>query len=390
MEKRFFIIIIFLITIFGCGHKEDGSRFKSEVIDGIKHLYNSGQPEKGTRILVAKEIRRFDSETIDDGVSFRSFDYDETGCCYIMDKRKVRLYKFDQNGNYLNHFLSKGEGPGEFKSAPQFQITDNILCNGSVKLVKFDRSGKLLSEKKFEKGGFGYSDLKIIDEQTFIARYSEYETSGKERKRKALIRLIDSNEKTLVTYSESDKTGRVLIRMGSSAIIFTHHALTPEVLMQYDSSKKRLYLADNDEYQVKIQSLDGKVESIIHLEHQNMVLAGASEEEVLKQFKRWPADVQKAIKDNLPQKILAIRSLALLPKDYLAVTRITGVGKEDVEIDIFNAEGKLAHTILPSDEFPDLSKLKFFKDKVAIIKDIDDRDILIEYQITNLPDIYKN
>ena len=173
-------------------------------------------------------------------------------------------------------------------------------------------------------------------------------------------------------------------------VMFNHHSIAPGVVFAYDPRKKQIYLADNEEYKIEVKNMQGKVESIIQREYQNIMLTEADKEEVFKQFKRWPEQARKIIRDNLPNKTCVIQSLALLPNGYWAVKRITGVGLEDIEIDIFNPEGKYIYLIKPSAEIPNLSKLKFFKDKVALIKEIDEQDVLIEYQITNLPGIYKN
>jgi len=276
----------------------------------------------------------------------------------------------------------------EFKYGPQFQIIDNIIWAGSDKLAKFDTTGKLLKEKKFKKGGFGYRELNIVDEQKFIARYTEYETTGNDRKRKSLIGLIDSDETKRVKFSDSYKIGAIMIIKGDLVVMFSHHSIAPGIVFAYDRKKKKLYMADNEEYKIEIKNLEGKMESTIHRQYQNYMLTEADKEEVFKQFKRWPPEPRKMIRNSLPNKTCVIHSMALLPNGHLAVKRITGVGLEDIEIDIFNPEGKYIYKIFPSEELPDLSKLKFFKDKVALIKEIDERDILIEYQITNLPGIY--
>jgi hypothetical protein len=77
--------------------------------------------------------------------------------------------------------------------------------------------------------------------------------------------------------------------------------------------------------------------------------------------------------------------MAVLPGGHLAIKRITGL--ESVEIDLFDREGRLLYTILPSPEIPDLRDVTIFKNSIGVIFDDEEKNLFIEYRVKNLKGI---
>jgi hypothetical protein len=66
------------------------------------------------------------------------------------------------------------------------------------------------------------------------------------------------------------------------------------------------------------------------------------------------------------------------------VSRITGI--KSVEIDIFDGNGVFVYLLKLPDGVPD--SFMFYGDKLTVIKQEDNSSIYIQYQITNLPEIF--
>ncbi len=76
----------------------------------------------------------------------------KSGFIYVVDS--VQLLKFDKNGKFIQNLIKKGQGPGELTNISNFLLLANdeiIIHNGSPsKIVKIDKSGKLLLEKRLD------------------------------------------------------------------------------------------------------------------------------------------------------------------------------------------------------------------------------------------------
>lgn len=136
-----------------------------------------------------------------------------------------------------------------------------------------------------------------------------------------------------------------------------------------------------------MKNSDGSTRIVIHKENKKIDLDEEKKEEVLQLIApRIPAEAMEEAKRQLPDALNAIWAIDVLPDGHLAVIRITGL--ESVEIDIFDREGRLAATILPSEEIPDLREVFFFKDTIGVIAESEEKNIFIEYRVKNLKGIY--
>lgn len=82
----------------------------------------------------------------------------------------------------------------------------------------------------------------------------------------------------------------------------------------------------------------------------------------------------------------AIWGMSVLPNGTLAVKRITGL--DSVEIDLFDAKGRLVATVLPSAEIPDLRNVMIFGRTVGVISERDDKIVYVEYRIKNIGGLF--
>ena len=92
---------------------------KSETVDGVKLVHNSGPGAWGKTPQVSLEPVRTlgDVETADENLAFympSTIVADAAGNLYVLDSGNHRIQKFGPDGKYLATFGRQGQGPGEF------------------------------------------------------------------------------------------------------------------------------------------------------------------------------------------------------------------------------------------------------------------------------------
>jgi hypothetical protein len=97
-------------------------------------------------------------------------------------------------------------------------------------------------------------------------------------------------------------------------------------------------------------------------------------------------EAKQQAKGQLPDTLNVIWGMEILPKGHLAVRRFTGL--ESVEIDIFDREGRLLYTILPSAEIPDLRVVTVYEKTVGIISELEEKNFYNEYRVKNMKGIF--
>jgi len=374
MKKTFAALIVLLLFLqFSCSRSEEPGGIKSEVINGIKHVYNSSAPLKGIITLQLEKIMQIDSNDVKPGrASFSSIQYDKDGNIYLGDSSNIRIYKFSKDGKLMLSFLRKGGGPGEFQSLPKFTILDSgiwVISPRERKIARFDKKGQFMEERKLTKTGHGYTLVEIVDEDRFVGNYDHYEGIGtdKEKQRIRVCQLLSKEEKPLVSFYQAENVGYTEVNSEVFRSAFVMPIISPLIFYRYNHQNQTMYLSLSTEYQRK-------------------ALSDADKDEIAAFFRGSPPQVKKAIKKALPGTFCVIANFQFLPRGHLAVSRYTGVSS--IEIDIFDSEGRFIYMVKSSDVVPDLRGLRFFEKGVAKVEDIDDRDVYVAYRITNLPGIF--
>jgi hypothetical protein len=164
-----------LMTLFMGNCKEHGadSRVRSEFVEGIEHVYNTGEPLKGRTPLEVAEVLRIDPDEIDPDSPplFEIAVKDPAGNLYLADIENVRIHKFDPHGKLVSQFLSKGQGPGEFPRLGELQIVNGhawVIGNWPMKIAKFSPAGEFVDEWKFPSFRNFYLLTLVVDEDRFL------------------------------------------------------------------------------------------------------------------------------------------------------------------------------------------------------------------------------
>ena len=96
-------LVLSLIFLYCCKKSETPVKVKSEVIDGVKHVYNTSTPLKGSITFEVEKVFEIDSSKINSKnfAHFQEGDHDNESNLYLLDRFNVKIYKFS-NPNFFN------------------------------------------------------------------------------------------------------------------------------------------------------------------------------------------------------------------------------------------------------------------------------------------------
>lgn len=395
MRKKSIFLLIIIIAMFNvnCERSERSPSVKTELIDGIQHVYNAVKPVKGEISLDVAEVLRIDPFEIDkdNPPLFQMAVKDDTGNLYLADRRNVKVYKLDSRGKLITQFLRKGQGPGEFPRFGDLQITHNhiwVIGDWPMKIAKFTLDGQYINEWKFRTFRNFYLRTQVISEDRFLTvSYRErVENQGRIR----VSTLINSSEEFITQYYEDKNAGIFRIRTEERegpAIASISPLVAADIHHAYDHNLGVIYVCNNREYKIQSKNTDGTTRMVIHKAHKKIILDEDKKESILQLIApRIPMEAKQQATEQLPDTLNAILGIAVLPDGHLAVKRITGL--ESVEIDVFDRNGHFIYTILPSAEITDLRNVIIFENTIGIITELEKKDIFVEYRVKNMKGIF--
>ncbi len=181
-----------------------GQEAKIEKKDGLTIVYNPKNPvQKSGSILnlVLVEDLRIGENFEDENYMFSNIggvmaDIDED--IIVVDDKEMIIKVFDETGNFLRVFGTRGQGPGEFQSAGRIMLKGGkdilVLDRGNGRFSYYSKEGKCLKETllgkytstsrvKPDSRGYLYADTmnfdgdKLIDEvMKFDPEFNKIET----------------------------------------------------------------------------------------------------------------------------------------------------------------------------------------------------------------------
>jgi len=384
-KARFLVIAVVALFSLACGKKGETPPVKTEVIEGITHVYNTENPVRGRFPLEAVEVLRIDPAALDSenpplfGVAVK----DVAGNLYLADAGAVRALKLDARGALLARFLRKGEGPGEFPRFGGLQIAGDrlwVIGNWPMKIAEFTLDGEYVREWKFRTIRNFYLQTQVIDESRFLT--VRYRDRGENQAPVRVSALIDPNEAILTTYYEDEQAGIFRIRTGQAegpAVASTNPLIAADIHQAYDRHSGVVYVCNNRDYVIQAKNLDGTARLVIHKACRNIALDADTKDGLFQLIApKLPPEARLKAGEQLPAALNAIFGLAVLPNGNLAVTRITGL--ESVEIDVFDADGRFLATVLPSASVPDLRSIVIYGETIGVIADQGEKTYYLEFK----------
>jgi hypothetical protein len=391
-KKRIAVLMIVALALISCKRDERETSFRTELVDGVRHVYNGGEPIKGKIPLEGTEILRIDPAelSLENPPLFGTAAKDNSGNLYLTDFLNVRVYKFDRGGKLIAQFLNKGQGPGEFPNFGGVQIVDGhawVVGNWPLKIAEFTLDGQFINEWKFPSFRNFYLRTQVIAEDKFLT--VSYREGTDVQKPIRVSALINSEEEFLAQYYDDRHAGIFRIQTGQQegpAIASTNPLIAADIHHTYDRESGTIFVCSNREYVITAKNADGTTRMVIHNAYEKIGLDEAAKDNILQLIApRLPPEARLSAKEQLPAALNAIWGMTVLPNGHLAAKRITGL--ESVEIDLFDREGRLISTILPSPEIPDLRDVTMFESTIGVISELNGRLAYREFRVRNRPGI---
>ncbi len=380
MKRFMFIHCLLIMMIFiGCGKKAE-EQVQIVLIDGVRHIKNPETPLKGTVVLDVEkklEINPYEHEEV--GLkSFKSI-RDKDGEVILFDVNNSEAQWFANDGEYLGSLFQKGQGPGEFTDMSLLYVrfmNGEIWVTGRRKLAKFDKEGQFIEE------------FQIGDSIAHFVNKNQYVTDKRTRKDQDQIKQImikNIKEKFEIAEGPIFMEGKNLgmIRNPSGSGGFGEQWGTPNIVYAVDREMKKVYVAKNTEYKIYVKDLEGNTLHVIENPHARVKISLKEKEDLLEWLLRDGRS--KWALNAYPDKLVAFKDMKVLPKGYLAVYRISGIKK--YEIDIFDSEGKYIYILDPPENIS-LERVDFYDFGFTTVEERDDMPVYVEYGIKNLPKIF--
>ncbi|MBN1970197.1 MAG: 6-bladed beta-propeller [Candidatus Delongbacteria bacterium] len=244
-------VIFFLILLISCSKSNDKSisvqNGKEVIVTTNKS--SSKIAELNIDLDLKCSFNLIDSDKfVISSPSFPKFDLD--GNIYIQDQdfKKMTVYKFDSQGNYINSFGKKGTGPGEFDFMGGFVVKgDTIYVSdwGNWQIDKFTLNGDFISAKKYNDFNTQPSYPKKINNGFINISQSSKGTPEGDTELNTGIRLFDNQFNHLKTFCEISS----IIKKNQDYNPFANNLITA-------IGEKEIYVNITNEKDYKIEVYD--------------------------------------------------------------------------------------------------------------------------------------
>jgi hypothetical protein len=335
--KKLIYLILFLSIFLYCVPKQD--KVERIIEDGVEVVVNHIEPykikgEPSTFALEKKFLIDLEREDLAEvGLTeIQAFDLDSKGNIYFSDahSKENLIFKFDNKGNYLKSFCPKGQGPGEFTSAPQIMLTedDELAACSDMKLLLFEPDGSLVKEVKtnirYSSGGT------FLDNGNYLFVSTRYPQGGSENTMH-IIMLYDSQ------FNEIKELDRIeLYPMVAQRIKGISHSIVVGL------SKGKIFTGSQQrEYEIYVYDINGNLIKKIRKDYIKVSPSEEYKEQFLGMFKGSPKLYEAAKKKiYFPSSLPPFHHFLMDEKGRLYVmTYEKGVNAGEHMFDIFNPEG---------------------------------------------------
>lgn len=187
--KRLIYLVLILLTFLNCVPKEE--KVESIIENGVEVIVNHSEPyqikgEPTTFSLEEEFVIDTEREDLAElGIgSIEEGDVDAEGNIYFATREQI--FKFDNEGNFIQTISQKGQGPGEFQRIRGLRITNSgelsFYDSGNVKFLLFNTDGTLKKEIKKTSGIFTFVGI-YLENGNCLLREREEDKPKKGRRR---------------------------------------------------------------------------------------------------------------------------------------------------------------------------------------------------------------
>lgn len=229
LSKRFVIFIIFASTIFtSCSSGEPDVDIPKDIADLENIVVYSGEMAPLNKISFEPVARFGDTDSIFiSRISGIAVTDEET--LFMADQSEAIIHVYNSSGIYQTSVGRRGEGPGEFQTIVQPEVSDGnlfVLDLDQQRLSVFDaknysfRRSFSLGDKDGIRGR--PMSMKLLPEERILALYSASERDGNRLKRTEIPAILDHEGEVIssgfVTLTENN---RLLVESNGMFQIFS-------------------------------------------------------------------------------------------------------------------------------------------------------------------------
>jgi hypothetical protein len=246
------IVLFFPVLIMVVSFGEQKARWDGTVEkeNGVNVIKNPREPLYGEIELELDEDLSIGRE--DDGnymfYRVRDIEVDSNGSIYVADVGNYRIQKFDRNGNYVQTFGRKGQGPGEFELPLKIRIdetTGNVYIKDQAYGIEiFNKKGNHIRGFKMKKS---FSDFELDEDKKIIG---VFETRSESSYTKSISKINLQGE-MFKTYKEIPYSKSVKKIDGSEIDVFTGYdiflsKINNQTLIFGWAKEYKLYVINNN------------------------------------------------------------------------------------------------------------------------------------------------
>jgi hypothetical protein len=357
------------------------NKVETRTIDGVAHILNPAKPLKGTielEVERTREINPFDQPDV--GMRMIMIARDEAGQVILYDPNGAEAHRYAADGKYLGLLTRKGQGPGEFGPMQIYRVnfdSPDIWVYGGRRAARFDGEGRLINDRAIRQPFYGW-----VDAGRFLTVDVQRTEKNDQISTLQLVTLsTDGGADEVIDVLQAENIGMIRNPNGQGG--FGEGWGTPNFFYDADAAAKLIYCGLNTEYRILVKDYTGKTIRVVEKAYMPIKARKADVEKIM----AWAGQNERTkwMIGAYPDSFVAIHDIRPLPKGHLAVYRVSGV--EKFEIDVFSPQGECLYSLVPPKDVK-MDDAVFFPSGFATIEQDGDYSVYREYRIKNLPAVF--
>lgn len=305
---------------------------------------------------------------------------------YVHDRKAMRYYIFNKDGQFIKAFGKRGEGPGSIKNirgGARFHLVDNMIAIIDLTTIHyFTKNGEYIRTVRTRNFEEGTTIFLNQNEIIFVPS----SLPGKPGNKIKISRTnLKTGKKSIITEHTFSRPAVPTVK-GRRMVIKGMPGLVPGMIMGY--YKNTIYYGINHSYIIHVTDLKGKKVNTFLLEREKKKIPMEEKRKSYQKPPQMPSNLFKLYLKNIPDSPLCFTRIeghnGLI---YVFAGAINNNRIREQQIDIFSRDGKFLYTsyiTFASDTamVEPLFTMVIKKDHVyAYLEDEDGRLEVVKYKI---------
>lgn len=340
---------------------------------------NKDRPSRGKWDFEKEEIFRITEAGSEVIANIGHMATDESENLYLLDRKRVKVYRFDRDGTFISAFGKKGEGPGEIRNPRGMDLREeDLIIFDSGKVHYYTTSGKFIQSfiipreirPRLMLDRFTLLSLPYINwrDPRGIGQILLYDL--KTRQQRVLMEFA-TYKKGVVRKSTSE---------GSHSFSLSHYALTP--LMILTVHEEKIYYGMNNSYQITVADLNMKELLRFGIDRKKTTVPAAFKDEVVEGVD-FPDSIKKEIKRGFPSHFTYFSRIIIDKNDRIYTVLTDPLQENRVKLDIFSPDGQYIYSAeIEVDEDSSIQRSYLNGDKLYLgLEDGEGDLVIVKYKL---------